>query len=168
MTAENLADDHDISRERQDAFALHSHAKAVAAQDAGRFADELVPVTVGGRKGDTVVEADEGPRRDTSLEQLAKLRPAFREDGSVTAGNSSPLNDGRGRAARHPRAYAPRRRPRAAGRRPQHRRRGRAAARHGHRAGARRAQGAGARGPDAWTTSAWSSSTRRSPPSRWR
>jgi len=91
---EELASTYDISREKQDAFALHSHRKAVAAQDAGRFADELVPVTVKGRKGDTVVDADEGPRRDTSMEALAKLRPAFTKDGTVTAGNSSPLNDG--------------------------------------------------------------------------
>jgi acetyl-CoA acyltransferase len=91
---EELAAAYDISREKQDAFALHSHAKAVAAQDAGRFADELVPVTVKGRKGDTVVDADEGPRRDSSMEALAKLRPAFTKDGTVTAGNSSPLNDG--------------------------------------------------------------------------
>jgi acetyl-CoA acyltransferase len=91
---EELASAYDISRERQDAFALHSHAKAIAAQDAGRFADELVPVTVKGRKGDTVVDADEGPRRDSSMEALARLRPAFTKDGTVTAGNSSPLNDG--------------------------------------------------------------------------
>jgi 3-oxoadipyl-CoA thiolase len=91
---EELAAAYDISRERQDAFALQSHAKAVAAQDAGRFADEIVPVTVKGRKGDTVVDADEGPRRDSSMEALAKLRPAFTKDGTVTAGNSSPLNDG--------------------------------------------------------------------------
>jgi acetyl-CoA acyltransferase len=82
---EELAAAYDISRERQDAFALHSHAKAVAAQDAGRFADEIVPVTVKGRKGDTVVDADEGPRRDSSMEALAKLRPAFTKDGTVTA-----------------------------------------------------------------------------------
>jgi len=113
MTAENLAQErfhvtaeehepdglaatYDVSREAQDRFALHSHRKAVAAQDAGRFADELVPVTVEGKgtRPHTVVEADEGPRRDTSLEQLARLRPAFKEGGSVTAGNSSPLNDG--------------------------------------------------------------------------
>ena len=94
QTAENVAAERGISRPDQDAFALHSHAKAVAAQDAGRFADELVPVTVKGRKGDTVVDADEGPRRDSSIEALAKLRPAFTKDGSVTAGNSSPLNDG--------------------------------------------------------------------------
>jgi acetyl-CoA acetyltransferase family protein len=91
---EAIVAEYDISRDRQDAFALHSHAKAVAAQDAGRFADELVPVTVKGRKGDTVVDADEGPRRDSSMEALAKLRPAFTKDGTVTAGNSSPLNDG--------------------------------------------------------------------------
>jgi acetyl-CoA acyltransferase len=91
---EELAGVYDISRARQDAFALASHRKAVAAQDDKRFADELVPVLVPGRKGDTVVEADEGPRRDTSLEALARLRPAFQEGGSVTAGNSSPLNDG--------------------------------------------------------------------------
>jgi 3-oxoadipyl-CoA thiolase len=91
---EGLVDAYDISREKQDAFALHSHLKAVAAQDAGRFADEIVPVTVKGRKGDTVVDADEGPRRDSSMEALAKLRPAFTKDGTVTAGNSSPLNDG--------------------------------------------------------------------------
>ena len=92
--AEELAASYDISRSKQDAFALHSHAKAVAAQDAGRFDDELVPVTVKGRKGDTVVDIDEGPRRDSSIEALAKLRPAFTKDGTVTAGNSSPLNDG--------------------------------------------------------------------------
>jgi 3-oxoadipyl-CoA thiolase len=94
QTAENVAAERGISRADQDAFALHSHAKATAAQDAGRFDDELVPVTVKGRKGDTVVDADEGPRRDSSIEALGKLRPAFNKDGSVTAGNSSPLNDG--------------------------------------------------------------------------
>src|SRR5215204_6345835 len=91
---EELADAYDVSRERQDRFALRSHQKAVAAMDEKRFREEIVPVTVKGRKGDTVVEADEGPRRDTTLEKLGKLRPAFREGGSVTAGNSSSLNDG--------------------------------------------------------------------------
>ena len=91
---EELADDYDISRERQDRFALGSHQKAVAAIDEKRFREEIVPVTVKGRKGDTVVEADEGPRRDTSLEKLSKLKPAFLEGGSVTAGNSSSFNDG--------------------------------------------------------------------------
>ena len=91
---EELAHTYDISREKQDRFALGSHKKAVAAMDEKRFREEIVPVTVKGRKGDTVVEADEGPRRDTTLEKLAKLRPAFKKGGSVTAGNSSSLNDG--------------------------------------------------------------------------
>jgi acetyl-CoA acetyltransferase family protein len=89
-----LTHTYDISREKQDRFALGSHKKAVVAMDEKRFREEIVPVTVKGRKGDTVVEADEGPRRDTTLEKLAKLRPAFKEGGSVTAGNSSSLNDG--------------------------------------------------------------------------
>ena len=91
---EELADQYDISREKQDRFALLSHEKAIAAQDGKRFRGEIVPVIVGGRKEDTVVEADEGPRRDTTLEKLGRLRPAFKGDGSVTAGNSSSLNDG--------------------------------------------------------------------------
>ena len=91
---EELANTYDISRAKQDRFALASHEKAVAAMDEKRFREEIVPVTVKGRKDDTVVEADEGPRRDTTLEKLAKLRPAFKEGGSVTAGNSSSLNDG--------------------------------------------------------------------------
>ena len=91
---EELARTYDISREKQDRFALLSHEKAVAAQDGKRFPGEIVPVTVKGRKEDTVVEADEGPRRDTTLEKLGRLRPAFKGDGSVTAGNSSSLNDG--------------------------------------------------------------------------
>ena len=92
---EGLADDYDISREAQDRFALRSHEKAVAAQDEKKFRDEIVPVTVKGRKGaETIVEADEGPRRDTTMEKLSVLRPAFSGEGSVTAGNSSSLNDG--------------------------------------------------------------------------
>ncbi len=91
---ETLAGEYDISRERQDSFALHSHQKAIQAQDEKKFRDEIVPVTVKSRKSETVVEADEGPRRDTSLEKLAKLRPAFKEGGTVTAGNSSSFNDG--------------------------------------------------------------------------
>ena len=91
---EELVSEYDVSRERQDLFALRSHEKAVAAQDEKRFREELVPVVVKGRRGETVVEADEGPRRDTSLEKLSKLRPAFKEGGTVTAGNSSSLNDG--------------------------------------------------------------------------
>jgi acetyl-CoA C-acetyltransferase len=83
-----------ISREAQDAWALRSHQRAVAAIDEGRFADEIAPVTVKGRKGETVVETDEGPRRDTSLEKLAALKPVFVADGSTTAGNAPGVNDG--------------------------------------------------------------------------
>jgi acetyl-CoA acetyltransferase family protein len=95
-TAENLAAEHGISRDEQDAFALRSHAKAIAAADAGRFAAELVPVDVPGRRETVTVAADEVPRRDTSAESLGRLRPAFVRDGTVTAGNSSTLNDGAG------------------------------------------------------------------------
>jgi len=104
---EELAGIYDVSRAAQDRFALASHRKAVAAQDGKRFADELVPVPLPARRADRPgrgddasrgdqagLLSDEGPRRDTSLEALARLRPAFRPDGSVTAGNSSPLNDG--------------------------------------------------------------------------
>src|SRR5215213_4967435 len=91
---EGLAGEYDISRERQDRFALLSHQKAIEAIDGKRMREEIVPVTVKTRKDETVVEADEGPRRDASLEQLARLKPAFKEGGSVTAGNSSALNDG--------------------------------------------------------------------------
>src|SRR5919202_1549144 len=83
---EGLADEYDLSRETQDRFALRSHQKAVEAIDEKRFREEIVPVTVKTRKDETVVEADEGPRRDTSLEQLAKLPPAFKKGGTVTAG----------------------------------------------------------------------------------
>ena len=95
-TAENVAERWGVSRERQDEFALESHRRSVAAIEAGRFADQIVPVEVQGRKGDvTVVDRDEHPRADTSVEALGKLRPAFkREGGSVTAGNSSGINDG--------------------------------------------------------------------------
>ena len=94
-TAENVAERHNVSREDQDAFALDSHRRALAAAEAGRFDDELVTVEVPQPKGDPVtVHADEGPRPDTSLERLAALRPIFREGGSVTAGNSSQINDG--------------------------------------------------------------------------
>jgi acetyl-CoA acetyltransferase family protein len=94
-TAENVAERYGVSREDQDAFALESHRRAAAAADAGRFDDELITVDVPQPKGDPViVHADEGPRPDTSLERLAALRPVFREGGSVTAGNSSQINDG--------------------------------------------------------------------------
>src|SRR6266446_2742938 len=95
-TAENVAARHEISRTDQDAFALRSHQRAVAAQRSGRFAAELVPVTIPQKKGEAVVVAiDEHPRADTTMEKLAVLKPQFRKDGgSVTAGNSSGINDG--------------------------------------------------------------------------
>lgn len=94
VTAENVAARYTVSREQQDAFALRSHQRALAATAAGAFADEIVPVTVQNRKASVTVTTDEGPRADTSLEKLARLRPAFQEGGSVTAGNSSAINDG--------------------------------------------------------------------------
>jgi acetyl-CoA acetyltransferase family protein len=94
-TAENIYDQMPISREDQDAFALASHQRAIAAIDSGKMAEEIVPVEIPQRKGDPlVVDTDERPRRDTTMEALAKLRPAFRVDGTVTAGNASGLNDG--------------------------------------------------------------------------
>jgi 3-oxoadipyl-CoA thiolase len=94
-TAENVAERYGVSREDQDAFALESHRRAVAAAEAGRFDDEIVTVDVAQPKGEPVtIHADEGPRPDTSLERLAALRPIFREGGSVTAGNASQINDG--------------------------------------------------------------------------
>jgi 3-oxoadipyl-CoA thiolase len=94
-TAENVADRYSVSREDQDAFAAESHRRAVAAQEAGRFDDEIVTVEAPQPKGPPVtIHSDEGPRPDSSAEKLAKLRPVFREGGTVTAGNSSPLNDG--------------------------------------------------------------------------
>jgi acetyl-CoA acyltransferase len=91
---DTVAEDYRVSREEQDRFALRSHQKAVEAIDGKRFREEIVPVLVKTRKGETTVEADEGPRRETSLEKLSKLKPAFKEGGTVTAGNSSTLNDG--------------------------------------------------------------------------
>ena len=94
-TAENLVEQMSISREDQDAFALKSHEKALAAEAAGKFADERISVTIPQRKGDPiVVDTDEGPRADTDLDKLGKLKAVFRKGGTVTAGNSSPLNDG--------------------------------------------------------------------------
>lgn len=94
-TAENIAEQIGITRAEQDAFALQSHQRAITAMDNGYFAEEIVPVSVPQRKGDPLlVSTDERPRRDTSLESLARLRPAFRKDGTVTAGNSSGMNDG--------------------------------------------------------------------------
>ena len=94
MTAENVARQWQLTREDQDIFALGSQNKAEAAQVAGRFKDEIVPVTVKGRKGDTIVDSDEYIRLGATMESLAKLRPAFDKEGSVTAGNASGINDG--------------------------------------------------------------------------
>ncbi|MCB9946660.1 MAG: acetyl-CoA C-acetyltransferase [Rhodospirillaceae bacterium] len=94
MTAENVAERWQITRAQQDEFAAESQRRAAAAQAAGRFADEIVPVTIKGRKGDTVVEHDEGVRPGTTADKLGGLRPAFKKDGTVTAGSSSTINDG--------------------------------------------------------------------------
>ena len=93
-TAENVAEKWQLTRDEQDAFAAHSQAKAEDAQKAGKFKDEIVPVTVKTRKGETVVEDDEYPKHGTTPESLSKLRPAFAKDGTVTAGNASGINDG--------------------------------------------------------------------------
>jgi acetyl-CoA C-acetyltransferase len=94
-TGELIAEKYNISRQQQDEYALNSHRKAVAAIKAGKFKDEIVSVSVPQRKGEpVVVDVDEGPREDTSLEKLAKLRPAFKKDGTVTAGNAPSVNDG--------------------------------------------------------------------------
>jgi len=93
--AEFIAEEYEVTRQAMDEYALHSHQKAIAASDAGKFKDEIVPVEVSGRKGQvTVFDADETPRRDTTLEALAGLKPAFQENGKVTAGNAPGLNDG--------------------------------------------------------------------------
>jgi acetyl-CoA C-acetyltransferase len=94
VTAENLVERYAISRADQDAFAAESQRRAEAAIKSGAFKDEIVPVVVSGKKGDTRVETDEHPRPGTTAESLAKLRPAFKKDGTVTAGNASGLNDG--------------------------------------------------------------------------
>jgi 3-oxoadipyl-CoA thiolase len=93
-TGENVAERYGVSREDQDAFALRSHQRAVAAAEAGRFAEEIVPIEAPRGRERMMVDADEGPRPDASLEKMAKLRPVFREGGTVTAGNASTLNDG--------------------------------------------------------------------------
>ncbi|GED58650.1 thiolase family protein [Brevibacillus formosus] len=94
-TAENVAEQFGISREDQDRFAAESQSRAINAIDAGLFRDEIIPITLKGKKGEeTLFDTDEFPRRDSSVESLSKLRPAFRKDGSVTAGNSSGINDG--------------------------------------------------------------------------
>src|SRR5262245_15039451 len=93
-TAENVAKQYQITRAQQDEFAVASQNKAEAAQKAGKFKDEIVPVTVKGRKGDTIVDADEYPRHGATLDAMTKLRAAFEKDGTVTAGNASGINDG--------------------------------------------------------------------------
>ena len=95
VTAENVAKKYNITREMQDTLAIESHRRAVQAQDEGRFKDQIVPVIVKGRKGDTQITVDEHPRRDVSKDGLAALRPVFvKENGTVTAGNASGINDG--------------------------------------------------------------------------
>ncbi len=93
-TGELVAQKYGIGREAQDAWSVESHRKAVAAMRAGAFQAEIVPIAVPGRKGDVIVSEDESPRPDTTLESLAKLRPAFKKDGTVTAGNAPSVNDG--------------------------------------------------------------------------
>src|ERR1700751_5110270 len=93
-TAENVAKQWEITRQQQDEFAVKSQNKAEAAQKAGRFKDEIIPVTIKTRKGDVVVDADEYPRHGATLDAMSKLRPAFEKDGTVTAGSASGINDG--------------------------------------------------------------------------
>ncbi|MCF0144338.1 MAG: thiolase family protein [Firmicutes bacterium] len=93
ITAENVADKYGVTREDMDAYSLQSQQRAVKAIDEGKFKDEIVPITVRSRKGDPVYDTDEYPRRDASIEKLAKLKPTFKEDGKVTAGNASGMND---------------------------------------------------------------------------
>ncbi|GAB1471261.1 acetyl-CoA C-acetyltransferase [Chloroflexota bacterium] len=105
--AEFIADEYEVTREAMDRLSFESHQKAVAAQEAGKFKDEIVPVEVPGRKGQvTVVSQDEGPRKETTLEALSKLKPVFKADGKVTAGNSSSMNDGASAVVMASRAYA--------------------------------------------------------------
>ena len=94
ITAENIAEKYNITREQQDEFSYKSQINAIAAIDGGKFKDEIVPITISTRKGDVVVDTDEHPNRKTTPEILAKLKPAFKKDGTVTAGNASGLNDG--------------------------------------------------------------------------
>ena len=93
ITAENVADKYDVTREQMDEYSLRSQKRAVAAIDAGRFKEEIIPITVPSKKGDTVYDTDEYPRRNATLEALQKLKPTFKEDGKVTAGNASGMND---------------------------------------------------------------------------
>ncbi len=94
ITAENLAEKYNISRQEQDEIALLSHRRAISAIDNGKFKDEIVPIVIKSKKGDKILDTDEHPRREISLESLSKLPPAFKENGTVTAGNASGINDG--------------------------------------------------------------------------
>ena len=93
ITAENVAEEYNVTREEMDACSLRSQQRAVAAIDAGKFKEEIIPITVPGRKGDTTYDTDEYPKRDANLEKLTKLKPAFKDGGTVTAGNASGMND---------------------------------------------------------------------------
>ncbi len=107
MAAEFIADEYEVTREAMDQFALRSHEKAVAAQEAGKFNAEIVPVQIAGRKGAvTEVTQDEGPRKETTLEALSKLKPAFKADGRVSPGNASQMSDGGAAVVVASRAYA--------------------------------------------------------------
>lgn len=93
ITAENVADKYGISRAEMDAYSLRSQQRAIAAIDNGKFEDEIIPITVSSKKGDTVYTTDKYPKRNATLEAMQKLKPAFKEDGKVTAANSSGMND---------------------------------------------------------------------------
>ncbi len=94
VTAENIVEKYGISRKEQDELAYESHMRAIAAMDSGKFKEEIIPVKIETKKGEAFVDTDEHPRRDTNLEKLAKLPPAFKKDGTITAGNASGINDG--------------------------------------------------------------------------
>src|SRR5688572_18346938 len=105
--AEFIGEEYEVTREAMDRWSFESHQKAVTAQESGKFKDEIIPVEIAGRKGEvSIVDKDEGPRKDTSLEALSKLKPAFKPDGKVTPGNSSPMNDGGAAVVISSRAYA--------------------------------------------------------------
>ncbi len=148
ITAENLAEQYQVTRGEQDEFAVASQNKAEAARAAGRFRDEIAPVTIKGRKGDTIVEDDEYIRAGATLDGVSGLRPAFKKDGTVTAANASGLNDGaaasctdESRRGRTPRRSHPRPRRLVGERR-------RRPVGHGHRPGPRFEEGAGEGGLD--------------------
>jgi acetyl-CoA C-acetyltransferase len=110
MAAEFIADEYKVTREAMDEIALCSHQKAITAQEAGKFKAEIISVEIPGRRGETTIfDVDEGPRKDASLEALSKLKPAFKPDGKVTAGNSSSMNDGAAAVVVSSRAYAEKR-----------------------------------------------------------